>query len=68
MIETEKKIKVKYVREEKAMFFEHGTVYNAIIPNDAPKLLSFYFTEEENDEAGWCAFPASWFEEVNDGE
>ena len=58
-------IKVKYIRAASSIYFDADKVYTARLSKDTSAVLGFFFTEDENDEAGWYAFPASWFERID---
>ena len=59
-----KKVKVKYISDQPSVFFEKGALYEGYIPSDhsGAKLIAFFFPEEEMDEPGYYALPASRFE------
>lgn len=59
-----KAVKVRYISDMRSIFFEKGKEYNAFILTDRPKadLVVFFFNEDEMDEEGYYALPASRFE------
>ena len=56
--------KAKYVSDMPSVFFKKGEIYDAFIPqcNGGKDFLAFHFTENEMDEEGYYALPASRFE------
>lgn len=61
-----KKVKAKYISDIPSIYFEKGKIYDGflLMRYKTPKLISFYFPEEEMDEEGYYALPASRFEIV----
>ena len=63
-----KKVKVKYISDIPSIFFQKGETYEGYLLTryKNPKLVAFYFPEEEMDEAGYYALPLSRFQIVED--
>ncbi len=59
-----KKVKAKYVSDVPSVFFKKGQTYDGYLLTDykRTKMIAFWFSEEEMDEAGYYALPASRFE------
>ena len=60
------KCRVRYISDQKSVFFKPGKEYEAYIPkcNGGKGFFAFYFTAEEMDEEGFYALPASRFEVI----
>lgn len=63
-----KPCKAEYISDQKSIFFKKGKVYDAFIPqcNGGEGMLAFYRTEEEMDEEGYYALPATRFRIVEE--
>ena len=61
-----KQVKAKYISDEETIFFEKGKIYDAFIIDRYPKLIFFYFTEEEMDEEGYYGRAKSLFEIIEE--
>ena len=60
--------RVRYISDEKSIFFKKGEIYEARKPRGRGResFWVFYFSEEEMDEAGYYARPAGQFEVVEE--
>lgn len=68
-IETNtKRVKARYISDIPSIFFKKGEVYEGflLLRYKIPRLISFYFTEEEMDEEGYYALPADRFEIIEE--
>ena len=61
-----KKIKVRFVSDEKCIYLKKDEIYDAYRPKDDLKGRWFAIYIEDDDEPGDYAFPARWFEVVTD--
>ena len=61
-----KQVKAKYISDEETIFSEKGKIYDAFIIDRYPKLIFFYFTEEELDEEGYYGCAKSLFEIIEE--
>ncbi len=61
------KCRVRYIADEKSIFFKKGKEYDGYIPKcDGGKgFIAFYFSDQEMDEAGFYALPANRFEIIS---
>ncbi len=58
------RIRVKYISDIPSVFFRKGEEYEGFVFPEykSRNLIAFFFSEEEMDEAGYYALPASRFQ------
>lgn len=57
-----KPCKAEYVSDKASIFFKKGETYKGYLLEKNPKVIAFYFPEEDMDESGYFALPIERFE------
>ena len=61
-------VKLRYIKSEPYGWFTPGEIYiGSRAKDDVNKVFWFiYLDETQNEDPGYCGFPSSWFEIVED--